>query len=94
MEARGIAEFLILDGRFPRSLAFCYSKLRSNLAHLAREYGGEVESHAILDTAASELHGLSIDAIFEKGLHQFIGDFIACNTRLAQQIQRDYRFID
>ena len=32
MDARSIAEFVILDGRFPRSLAFCYSSMRENLA--------------------------------------------------------------
>ena len=30
--------------------------------------------------------------IFEQGLHEFIGKFIAGNTALAKQIQRDYRF--
>ena len=94
MDARGIAEFLILDGRFPRSLAFCYGKLRSNLAHLAREYGGETTAHEILRGVDSDLHQVTIEAIFEQGLHQFIGQFIARNTRLAQQIQRDYRFTE
>ncbi len=94
MEARGIAEFLILDERFPRSLAFCYGKLQSNLAHLAREYGGEMASHQILREAGNEISALTIEAIFEQGLHQFIGRFIARNTRLAQQIQRDYRFAE
>lgn len=94
MDAKSIAEFLILDGRFPRSLAFCFSKLQSNLAHLAREYGGETHAHEIMRDAATKLHTTTIDAIFEQGLHQFIGDFIACNTRLAAQIQRDYRFTE
>lgn len=94
MEARSIAEFMILDGRFPRSLAFCYAKLRSNMASLAREYGGEMACHEILRDADSELHALTIDTIFEQGLHEFIGKFIACNTQIAQQIQRDYRFIE
>ncbi|MEO0032791.1 MAG: hypothetical protein RIS94_2549 [Pseudomonadota bacterium] len=94
MEARGIAEFLICDGRFPRSLSFCYGKLRSNLEQLAREYGSEVGAHSILRDADMRLHSQTIDTIFEQGLHQFIGDFLATNTRLAQQIQRDYRFIE
>ncbi|MCH7628157.1 MAG: alpha-E domain-containing protein, partial [Proteobacteria bacterium] len=93
MEARTIAEFLILDGRFPRSLAFCYAKLQSNLAHLAREYGGETMAHETLRDVAGKLHSTTIDAVFERGLHQFIGDFIAANARLGGQIQRDYRFI-
>ena len=31
MDARSIADFLILDARFPRSLAFCYAAMRENL---------------------------------------------------------------
>ena len=36
-----IAYFLILDGRMPRSLAFCISKIRDNLGHLAKNYRSE-----------------------------------------------------
>src|SRR5215211_6120158 len=39
MDPRSIAEFVILDGQFPRSLAFCYSSMRENLASLARLHG-------------------------------------------------------
>lgn len=92
MEARQIAEFLILDGRFPRSLAFCYAKLKSNLAALAKEYHAESGCHEILRDGLSRLHTLTIDRIFETGLHEFIGDFLARNQALAQQIDRDYRF--
>lgn len=94
MDPRGIAEFLILDGRFPRSLAFCYSKLRSNLSSLAREYGNEMHSHEILRNADSQFHTATIEGIFEQGLHEFIGKFIRANTALALQIQRDYRFTE
>lgn len=94
LDARGIAEFLILDQRFPRSLAFCYSKLRSNLGHLAREYGDKTPSHDLLREADARMHALTIDAIIDQGLHEFIGTFIASNARLALQIQRDYRFTE
>lgn len=94
MEARSIAEFLVLDDRFPRSLAFCYSRAQANLAALARDYGSEMDSHAILRDTQSQLHSLSIEEVFERGLHEFIGDFIAHNQRLAQQVQRDYRFYE
>ena len=94
MDPRGIAEFLILDERFPRSLAFCYSKLRSNLASLARQYGNEVKSHEMLGGAACQFDTTTIEGIFEQGLHEFIGKFIRANTALALQIQRDYRFTE
>ena len=94
MDPRGIASFLILDKRFPRSLAFCYAELSGHLAYLAREYGFETEAHAIQRASEARLSALTIEAIFEQGLHQFIGEFLACNNRLAQQIQRDYRFVE
>lgn len=94
MDPRGIARFLILDGRFPRSLAFCYDKLRSNMASLAREYGHESPAHEILRGAGARLHEIGIDDIVEHGLHEFIGEFIVSNLRVADAIARDYRFID
>jgi len=94
MDARGIASFLILDGRFPRSLTFCYEKLRSNMAGLAREYGGETRAHELLRNTGSRLHQTSIDRIVESGLHEFIVEFIACNLDVASAVAQDYRFTE
>ncbi|MBW8784620.1 MAG: alpha-E domain-containing protein [Novosphingobium sp.] len=94
IEPRGIAEFLILDGRFPRSLAFCYAKLRSNMACLAREYGHESPAHELLRDAGAGLHQTGIDRIIEAGLHEFIGQFIKTNQRIADAIAADYRFVE
>ena len=91
MDPRGIAEFLILDRRFPRSLASCHDKLRSNLRGLSHEYGETTSAHAQLD-ALGALLDTRIERIFESGLHEFIGEFIACNQQVAQAIERDYRF--
>jgi uncharacterized alpha-E superfamily protein len=94
LDARGIAEFLILDGRFPRSLAFCYDKLRSNMAGLAGEYGAETGAHDMLRAARTRLAESPIERIIETGLHEFIVSFIARNVKLAQAIANDYRFIE
>ena len=92
MDPRGIAEFLILDQRFPRSLHFCIDKLRSNLFGLAHQYGNETSAHEMLRGLTTRIHETSIEAIFETGLHQFIVEFIACNRQVSQAIERDYRF--
>jgi len=92
MDARGIADFLLLDGRFPRSLHFCIDKLRSNLAGLAHEYGHETEAHELLRAFSTRIHATTIDEVFEAGLHEFIQEFIAANQQIAQAIERDYRF--
>lgn len=91
-DPRGIAQFLILDGRFPRSLSFCYDKLRSNMGALGRQYGSEVGAHELLRDAGGRLHQTTIEQVFDFGLHQFILRFIAGNRQIAEAIARDYRF--
>lgn len=93
IDPRGIAQFLLLDQRFPRSLAFCYNKLQSNMASLAREHGQDMPSSALVREACARLEETDIEQIFEHGLHQFIVAFIAHNQRIASAIAADYRFI-
>ncbi|GIT92973.1 hypothetical protein JANAI62_34310 [Jannaschia pagri] len=91
--ASAIAEFLILDGRMPRSLAFCYKKIGDNLDYLHRDYGIRLPSHDHSDAICHRLQQLSIQDVFEEGLHQFLQDFMGRNAALGQQIEQDYRFI-
>lgn len=93
LDPRGIASFLILDGRFPRSLTSCYSKVRSNLEGIAREYGHESHAHELARGVGSRLHEATVDSIIDQGLHEFIGNFIKDNREVADAIARDYRFI-
>ncbi|MBW8753248.1 MAG: alpha-E domain-containing protein [Sphingomonadales bacterium] len=94
LDPRGIAQFLILDGRFPRSLVFSYDKLASNLAGLARQYGGECSAHELLRAAREKLNSASIAGIIEGGLHEFILDFIAGTNKIDNAIAAEYRFIE
>ena len=94
IEPRGIAEFLILDGRFPRSLLFSYEKLSSNMAGLARQYGTETHAHELLHTARTKLRATSIQSIIEQGLHQFITAFIAGTGQIDRAICAEYRFTE
>jgi len=93
IEARGIVEFLVLDDRFPRSLAFCRSALRENLAELARMHGEEGSCNRLMKEADSEFDALNVDDIFERGLHEFLVDFMARNSAIGAAIAEDYRFL-
>ena len=90
--ARDIARFLILDGRMPRSLSFCYDKIGSNLGYLEREYGLRQPSHDLAEAMCRDLARASVERIFEDGLHEFLQDFTHRNARLAAQIETDFRF--
>jgi uncharacterized alpha-E superfamily protein len=93
MDARSIADFVVLDARFPRSLAFCYSALRENLNALALLHGEEGPAHELMREADQLLTGKTIEEIFDAGLHEFLGQFIVRNQAVAKAIAEQYRFI-
>ncbi|MHA7819511.1 MAG: alpha-E domain-containing protein [Erythrobacter sp.] len=93
IEARGIVEFLVLDERFPRSLAFCRSALRTNLAELARLHGKEGTSNELMREADIHISEMTVEQIFDQGLHEFLTDFMARNTAIGSAIADDYRFL-
>ena len=89
-----IADFLILDGRVPRSLTFCAAKTMENLGHLTAAYGGEWECHQSGKRLLAKLEASTIDTIMDFGLHEFLGDFIRDNNALSMQIEKDFRFYE
>lgn len=87
-----IADFLILNGRMPRSLAFSYTQINNHLNYLATEYGEKHECHETANRNLSRLNGKTIADIFEEGLHEFLQDFIQDNSRLSDEIAEAYLF--
>ncbi len=93
IDARGIVDFLVLDESFPRSLVFCHSALRDELAALARRHGSEGQCDVLMRQADVRLQNLSIEHIFEQGLHEFLLEFMEANVSIAQAVAQDYRFL-
>ena len=93
IDPRGIVEFLVLDDRFPRSLAFCRSALRTNLAALAKLHGVEGHCNKLMRDADIHISDITIDEIFDMGLHEFLVDFMHRNSAIAKAIADDYRFL-
>lgn len=92
INAMGISDFLILDQRMPRSLAYCTSKIAGHLANLEQQYGVRHDSHDLADGLTLDRGRHSVDRIFEDGLHEFLLDRIERISRLARQIESDFRF--
>lgn len=87
-----IADFLILNGRMPRSLAYSYSKIVSNLHYLEREYGQRPQAIDTAETINAMLTRGSIGDIMDHGLHEFLEEFITRNNQLNMDISQGYRF--
>lgn len=89
---RRIAQFLILDGRQPRSLAFSVAKLCDNFRYLSDSYGARVPSQERTEALEAATFHRGIDDIFDAGLHEFIQDFLARLAAIGAQVEVDYRF--
>jgi uncharacterized alpha-E superfamily protein len=89
-----IADFLILNGQMPRSLAYCYDKIVSNLGYLSAEYEKQLPAHDTADAIRQSLQKLTIKRIMDQGLHEFLEDFVARNNKLGAEISDGYRFYE
>ncbi len=87
-----IADFLILNGAFPRSVAYCYAQICHNLDRLARLYGTRHDAHSTAYAALSRIEDAGIGEVFQNGLHSFVNDYIAVTARLSREISRAYHF--
>lgn len=92
VDARSITKFLILDRRMPRSLAFCFAKIVTNLGYIAADYGDRRCSHDLAGALHERISGQTIGEIFDYGLHEFLAGCVSDTSNLARQIEIDYRF--
>jgi uncharacterized alpha-E superfamily protein len=90
--APAIADFLILDGRMPRSLRFCAGKLVDNLDYLGMDDTKPKPSLVMARKLYARLKDRDIASIFDEGLHEFLISVIDDNARIGIQVEQDYRF--
>jgi len=83
-----VAELLILRWQNPRSLAACMEQVVDLLHKVRNSQSGatELEARAIL----AELRDLNIDEILERGVHEFLTEFIARISALGASISHDF----
>lgn len=93
-QASDVASFLILDGRMPRSIAFCASKMRDNLEYLASDYGIQPASLDLAKGLSDACASATIDEIINAGLHEYLQTTLSRLSALGQQIERDFRFYE
>lgn len=69
-----VAEFLILDREFPRSIQFCLLEAEKSLRHISGNNIGTWQNPAerALGKLRSELEFITIEEIVNQGLHEFL----------------------
>ena len=86
----GVAHFLILDERMPRSIKFCYKEVKSNLRDLSISYNKNYESLALANEIFTSLNDDKLQNIQGIDLKVFITEHIANNNLLSKAIASDF----
>ena len=87
-----VAELLILDRRFPRSMHFCVIKAQESLRDITGSTSGTFCNHAeqLMGRLRSNLDYADIGDIIGHGLHEFIDDFQTQLNTIGLEIHNDF----
>jgi uncharacterized alpha-E superfamily protein len=85
-----VADLLILRPEMPRSLAACFDDISRHLDLLATAYGTRGECHRVAGQIHSKLRYAKIEEVFQRGLHEFLTEFIDQNIVLGKEISQHY----
>jgi uncharacterized alpha-E superfamily protein len=91
-KAWNIADYLILRPEMPRSLIFCVQWINRTIDMLEEIYGTRTEGQNAAAEVNALLDGITVDHIFEYGLHEFLTEFIARNNRMTEALSESYNF--
>jgi len=85
-----VAEFVIFEHEFPRSLRFCIDCLYASLKNLGASAVSH-ESMRIMSRLLEEWEYTTIQEVFvEQGLHEFLREFLRKNSSLHEALGRDF----
>ena len=87
----GIAKFLILDRHFPRSIKFCLKWAEESLNQIAgTAFDSTLSSQRSLGRLRAQLEYVTLDEIFQQGLHEFLVDLQLRIHQLGEAIYTDF----
>ncbi len=85
-----VADLLILREEMPRSLASCYEAIVRNLDQLGGAYGRQGPAQRQARGLRTRLQNSKMDGIFQRGLHEFISEFITENNKLGAAVTEQF----
>ena len=88
----GVAKFLILNPYFPRSIKFCLNRAEYSLNRIVKSerHDHSSASERALGRVRAELEYLTLDEIFQQGLHEFLGDLQGKLNDVGDRITQDF----
>ncbi|MCI4643431.1 MAG: alpha-E domain-containing protein [Hyphomonadaceae bacterium] len=92
LSAQGVAEFMILEPRFPRGILFNLHWAVQTVSDLEAYYGQESACQNAVAGAANRLENMDIESIMQFGLHEFLTEVIERNNEIANLLGKAYGF--
>jgi uncharacterized alpha-E superfamily protein len=93
LQARSVAELLILRRELPRSLAACAEEIVQHLNALGKQTGFQGEADRLARLRHARLGETRIRPIILDGLHEYLEAFLEENAALNGAIARQFRFL-
>ena len=90
LAAIGGGDLLILKEEMPRSLASCYEAIVRNLDAISGAYGRQGPAQRQARAVRARLQNSRMDGIIQRGLHEFISEFITETTGLGGAITEQF----
>ena len=87
-----IADLLVLNPQFPRSVSYCFGQIGWHLDRLGHAHGQRTAAHDTAATMLSDLRDRENGEIFEEGLHEFVQNALVVTNRLSREIAKAYHF--
>ncbi len=91
IEAKRVAELLILKTELPRSLAYCFQQVNRTL-ELIEDGPRQSEAHRIAGGINAQMRYARTEDIFDVGLHEYLTDIINRTEILGREIADAYSF--
>ena len=87
-----VAEFLVLDRNFPRSMHFCLIRAQDSLRTITNSQAGtfSCRSEKLMGRLRTDLDYTGIDDVIQQGMHEYIDAFQTRLNHLGQAIHQDF----
>ena len=87
-----VAEFLLLDPIFPRSIRFCVNQVQDCLTRMreGEPERSDLPSEILAGQLSSRLNSVSIEEIIQQGMHAFIDQFQGAINSLGNIVYGDF----
>lgn len=87
-----VAEFLILRDELPRSLMNSVERICTLLDRIGRRTGRQGEADRIARALRQDMRATDAQALFQGGLHEYLGRFIGEIAALDRAVSQQFRF--